>query len=103
MNGGGGDVPETSSGNGRRTTRTRPARGAEAAEAASTAPSVCPVAFCPICTAIAVVNRASPEVVEHLLSAAREFLLATKAVVDARAADYEKDHEPDTMQRIEIA
>lgn len=62
------------------------------------------MAFCPICTTISVVNRASPEVMDHLLSAAREFLLATKAVIDARAADYEETKDrTETLQRIEIA
>jgi hypothetical protein len=65
--------------------------------------AICPVAFCPICATISVVNRASPEVVDHLLSAAREFLLAARAVVDARAADYEGDEPNDrTLHRIDI-
>ncbi|HSL15295.1 MAG TPA: hypothetical protein VK962_03355 [Actinomycetota bacterium] len=68
-----------------------------------TAAAICPVAFCPICATISVVNRASPEVVDHLLSAAREFLLAARAVVDARAADYEGDEPNDrTLHRIDI-
>jgi hypothetical protein len=37
------------------------------------------------------------------LSAAREFLLAARAVVDARAADYEGDEPNDrTLHRIDI-
>jgi hypothetical protein len=94
-------VPEISSGDDGSTTRARRTTRTQAPEEPAAA-SVCPVALCPICTAISVVNRASPEVVEHLLSAAREFLLATKAVVDARAADYGDDDRSDTMQRIEI-
>lgn len=49
---------------------------------------MCPVAFCPICTAVSAVNRATPDVVQHLLAAGQQFLLALQAVVDARAADY---------------
>ncbi|MGZ4108834.1 MAG: hypothetical protein ACXVP7_04005 [Actinomycetota bacterium] len=65
---------------------------------------VCPVAFCPICTAVSVVNRASPDVVQHLLLAGQQFLMALKAVVDARAADFEEPRAEETpIQRIDIA
>ena len=47
---------------------------------------VCTVAFCPISMALSAVEGAKPDAVEHLLAAGREFLLATKAVLDARAA-----------------
>jgi hypothetical protein len=47
---------------------------------------VCSVAFCPISMALSAVEGARPDAVEHLLAAGREFLLATKAVLDARAA-----------------
>jgi hypothetical protein len=47
---------------------------------------VCSVAFCPISMALSAVEGAKPDAVEHLLAAGREFLLATKAVLDARAA-----------------
>lgn len=69
-----------------------------------TAASICPVAFCPICATISVVNRTNPEVVDHLLSAAREFLLATRAALDARAADFDEGEgrrDPE-LHRIEI-
>jgi hypothetical protein len=62
----------------------------------------CPVAFCPIGMALAAVQGAAPDVLEHLLAAAREFLLATKAVVDARGADFEEKQKPATLQKIEI-
>ncbi len=79
----------------------RPAADQTAGERAAV--GICPVAFCPICATISVVNRASPEVVDHLLSAAREFLLAARAVLDARAADYDDDPDRDrTLQRIDI-
>ncbi len=85
--------------------------GAQAASATGASPhgsshdTVCSVAFCPICTAVSAVNRVSPEVVEHLLLAGQQFLLALRAVIDARADDIERrpsdDAEP-SMQRIDI-
>jgi hypothetical protein len=73
------------------------------APTATTQDGVCPVAFCPICTAVSTVNRASPDVLQHLLLAGQQFLLALKAVVDARAADFE-DRDPDEppIERIDI-
>ena len=83
----------------------RPGGATDAAEHGEVG-AVCPVAFCPICTAVSVVNRASPDVVQHLLVAGQQFLLALQAVVDARAADYrdrqEADREAPGMQRIDI-
>ena len=46
---------------------------------------VCPVAFCPVGMALSVAEQVRPEVVEHLMAAGRELLLAVKAVVDSRA------------------
>ena len=45
---------------------------------------MCTVAFCPICMAVTASQGAAPDVLEHLLAAAREFFLAARAVVDAR-------------------
>jgi hypothetical protein len=45
---------------------------------------VCTVAFCPICMAVTAGQGAAPDVVEHLLAAAREFFLAARAVIDVR-------------------
>jgi hypothetical protein len=45
---------------------------------------VCNVAFCPICLAVTAANGAAPDAFEHLLSAAREFFLAARAVIDVR-------------------
>jgi hypothetical protein len=92
----------------KRTTRARgrnAGRGEAPAGQEPATDGVCPVAFCPICTAVSTVNRASPEVLEHLLVAGQQFLLALKAVVDARAADFEArdgDDEPPSMQRIDV-
>jgi len=67
-------------------------------------PHVCTVGFCPICMAVAALQPLKPEVVEHLLNAGREFLLAVKAAVDARANDVtdEADRER-RLERIDIA
>lgn len=68
---------------------------------------VCNVAFCPICLAVTAANGAAPDAVEHLLSAAREFFLAARAVIDVRG-DQLSDDEPNPngsgdLQKIEIS
>jgi len=55
------------------------------AEARHDAP-VCQVAWCPLCFAVGAVQPIQPEVVEHLLRAGTEMLLAFRSVVDARAS-----------------
>ncbi|MBI4172088.1 MAG: hypothetical protein HY511_04950 [Actinobacteria bacterium] len=62
---------------------------------------VCPVAFCPVGMALTAVQQAGPDVVDHLLSAAREFLLAAKAVIDARAEGFERPGSV-PLEKIEI-
>ena len=65
---------------------------------------VCTVAFCPICMAVTAAQTVAPDAVEHLLNAAREFLLAARAVVDARADDLENQHgKTRNLERIDIA
>ncbi|HEY3264700.1 MAG TPA: hypothetical protein VGK12_06025 [Actinomycetota bacterium] len=67
--------------------------------------TVCPVAFCPICTAVSVADRAAPDVVEHLLRSGQQFLLALRAVIDARAEDFAdrgEGGESPAIERIEI-
>jgi hypothetical protein len=64
----------------------------------------CTVGFCPICTAVTAVQPISPDAVEHFVSAAREFLLAAKSLLDAGVertgvAQTGKDH----LERIDIA
>jgi hypothetical protein len=59
----------------------RPKRGVEAPAAP---PPVCSVAFCPICTAVTAFGQARPDLLEHLLVAGREVLLALRALIDAR-------------------
>jgi hypothetical protein len=46
---------------------------------------VCPVAFCPVGMALTFAEAARPEVVQHLMAAGQELLLAVKAMIDARA------------------
>jgi hypothetical protein len=50
----------------------------------STPPVTCTVAFCPICAAVTAVGQARPDLVEHVLMAGREMLLALRALIDAR-------------------
>jgi hypothetical protein len=63
---------------------------------------VCDVAFCPIGLALSAIQPMKPEVMEHLLVAGREFFLAAKAVIDARADDLAKDGGPSKFEKIDI-
>jgi hypothetical protein len=56
---------------------------AQTPEGSGRAP-ICTVAFCPICTAVSLVGEVQPELMEHLLLAGREMLLAARALIDAR-------------------
>ena len=56
-----------------------------AADQTDHAPPTCTVGFCPICLAVTAMQPLRPDVIEHLLVAGREFLLAARAVLDARA------------------
>ena len=82
-------------GSGRRGSAASPSDGEEQSE------HVCPETFCPIGFALGTVNRSSPEVVDHLLVAAREFLLAAKTLLDTRMAD--TGGAATKLERIEIA
>jgi len=59
------------------------------------------VAFCPICLAVTAAQAAAPDAMDHLLAAARELLLAARAVIDARAEG--QGARPTTLERVEIA
>lgn len=63
---------------------------------------VCNVAFCPIGLALSTVQGAAPDVLEHLLKASQEFLLAAKAVIDQRASDFDGEPDDGSLRRIEI-
>jgi hypothetical protein len=62
----------------------------------------CTVSFCPICLAVTAVQPIRPDVVEHLLNAGREFLLAVTATLSARADDAETEGSKPTLTRIDI-
>jgi len=68
--------------------------------------SPCPVAWCPICIAVGAVQPLRPDVVEHLLKAGTEMLLAFRAVVDDRADDVtgtsSKDDGSTRLEKIEL-
>ncbi len=64
---------------------------------------VCNVAFCPIGLALSAVQPMKPDVIEHLLLAGREFFLAAKAVMDARADELkDEDGASTTFEKIDI-
>ena len=78
-------------------------------EAASEGPHTqggCPVAWCPICTAVTAVQPLRPEVIEHLLKAGTEMLLAFRGVIDARADEMRPpegdDPGPTRLEKIDI-
>jgi len=47
--------------------------------------AACPVAFCPVGMFMTLAGQARPEVVEHLMNAGRELVLAATAFMNARA------------------
>ncbi len=47
-------------------------------------PPVCSVGFCPVCLVVTAMNDSRPELMDHLLTAGREMLLALRALIDAR-------------------
>ena len=51
---------------------------------------VCTVGLCPICALITALGESCPDLVEHLLLAGREVLLALKVLIDARLQDDEQ-------------
>ena len=83
----------------------QPAPEPEEAAAPAGGTHVCDVAFCPIGLALTAAEHVQPDVVSHLLLAGREFFLAAKAVMDARAEDLGRDAAPEgraRMERIDI-
>lgn len=64
---------------------------------------ICSVTFCPICTVVTALGDARPDVTEHLLVAAREGLLAMRALIDARLEGVEQSSDRGRIQRVEIA
>ena len=90
---------QTKKGTNRRPVEAAPDPG-PAAEAPG-ATHVCTVAFCPIGLALTAAERVQPDVVSHLLVAGREFFLAARAVMDARADDLRGEAAPDGPPRVE--
>jgi hypothetical protein len=79
----------------------------EAADASADAhePAACPVAWCPICMAVTAVQPLRPDVVEHLLKAGTELLLAFRGVIDARADELDPsadDAVPTRLEKIDL-
>lgn len=71
-------------------------------ERASDTGHVCDVAFCPIGLALSAIQPMKPDVIEHLLVAGREFFLAAKAIMDARAEDLSQDGGASALEKIDI-
>jgi hypothetical protein len=63
----------------------------------------CTVGFCPICAAVTAVQPIRPDAVEHLVSAAREFLLAAKTLLDATIERTDPSDRESRLERIDIA
>jgi hypothetical protein len=61
---------------------------------------VCPVALCPGGMFLTVTEELRPEVVEHLLKAGRELMLATRAFLDNRLEGPEEGGPP--LEKIEV-
>lgn len=57
----------------------------EEKESGAGRPPVCPVSICPVGMFLTFAGEARPEVVEHLLNAGRELVLAATAFLNARA------------------
>jgi len=81
------------------------AAGGAAEEPSEHVAGGCPVAWCPICTAVTAVQPLKPEVIEHLLRAGTEMLLAFRGVIDARADEMrppDDDEGPTRLEKIDI-
>ncbi len=61
----------------------------------------CTVGFCPICLAVTAMKPIRPDVLEHLLNAGNEFLLAARSLIDARSAEVAEEG-PTRLERIDI-
>jgi len=62
---------------------------------------MCTVAFCPICLVVTAIGDARPELVEHLMVAGKEMLLAARSVIDARLQTLEEEPASE-LKRIRI-
>lgn len=78
-----------------------PAAEVAAEGAAGHVEPVCQVAWCPICFAVGAVQPIQPEVVEHLLKAGTEMLMAFRSVLDARVGQAGEGDEDPGATRLE--
>ena len=83
----------------RKAGRQRPAAEPPPDAAGPSGSLACPVAFCPVSLALTLTEQVRPEVVEHLVAAGRELLLAMKAAIDARVQGFERSS---PLERITI-
>jgi hypothetical protein len=77
----------------RRSTRTT--RTSETSKEVS-----CNVPFCPICTVVTTAQHLQPEILGHLMAAARELSMAARTAVDQRG---DQVAPPTRLQRIDLA
>ena len=75
------------------------AKGKARTEEDSSGPPRCSVAFCPISMVVTAMGDARPDLMDHLLAASREMLLALRALVDARLQSTEP---PARLERLTI-
>ncbi len=73
--------------------------GERPAPETSAAAPICQVALCPICLVVTAVGEARPDLVQHLLGASREVLLAVRSLIDARLEGTTK---PSKLERITV-
>ena len=64
--------------------------------------ATCTVAFCPICLVVTAIGEARPDLVDHLLLAGRELLLAARAVIDSRLEAMKEEEPSAGIQRIRV-
>lgn len=76
-----------------------PPRGAAEPPAGGQAAPACPVPLCPICMTVTALGQVRPELVEHLMAAGREVLLAMRSVIEAQLEESDK---PVRLQRLTI-
>jgi hypothetical protein len=61
-------------------------------------------AACPLCAGLAALRQAAPEVVEHLLKAGAELVLAARVLLEGAAPDDQREPRPAgaRMRRIDV-
>ena len=63
---------------------------------------LCSFALCPICMLLTAAGEARPELLDHVLSASREVLLAVRALIDVRLEGAEAPQRPTRLERLTI-